>query len=297
MIENGYSSTPGNTIQESHLKDIKMKKSKILKKRHFQLTLNCEDSNNIEECKNKLLNKYKDLKKYLLSLKYNYLISCLEINKRGYYHIHIYIQFNNPHSLSIKKCQGAHIEYCRGSAEENKNYIEKDDDILDEIGTMRNYRGGSTIKDIILSSESDELLDYDMKYIKCINDIKTKSIDWIQPLYNTEKTIYSNTIDYSDEPPNNASIFYKDHPILNSNMVFIINNFDDILFIIDNFLNKFNIKYKTIYPADIKNIYLHFNKNPDDIEILFKTDNDIDNNSFIFDFITKYSKIPIKIDS
>lgn len=300
MTENGYSSTPGNTNQESRILNIKSKnsKKKISKKRHFQLTLNCEDSDNIEDCKNKLLNKYNDLKEYLLSLQYNYFISCLEINKRGYYHIHIYIQFETPRSLSIKKCQGAHIEFCRGTAEENYEYILKDGDVLDEFGKMRNYRGGSTIRDVMLSSEPDELLDYDIKYIKCINEVKTKSIDWIQPLYNTNKKLYIGL----SHAPNNASVFSREHPILNSNIVFIINNGDDAIFLSDNILCKLNTKYKTIYPADIRNIFIVFDKNLR-IPFYMINDDDEDENTnyddketihnYYINFIMNHSEITI----
>lgn len=301
MTENGYSSTPGNTNQESRILN-KNQKKKISKKRHFQLTLNCEDSDNIEDCKNKLLDKYNDLKEYLLSLQYNYFISCLEVNKKGYYHIHIYIQFETPRSLSIKKCQGAHIEFCRGSAEENYEYILKDGDVLDEFGKMRNYRGGSTIRDVILSSETDELLDYDIKYIKCINEVKTKSIDWIQPLYNTNKILYVGL----SHAPNNASIFNDKQPILNSNMVFILNHWADVICLVDNILCKLNIKYKTIYPADIKNIFIIINEYMDIPEYALSgfihdynknDDNNLDDVEFnkrvIVTFILSQSKITL----
>ena len=287
MTENGYSSTPGNTIQESH---IKSNKNKISKKRHFQLTLNCEDSDNIEDCKNILLDKYNKLKDYLLSLQYNYFISCLEINKKGYYHIHIYIQFNTPRQLSIKKCQGAHIEFCRGSADENKEYIIKDGNILDEIGNMRNYRGGSTIKDIMLSTDSDQLLDYDMKYINCINKIKNKSISWNQPLFNTEKNIYFNL----NKAPHNSSIYSKDNPIKNTNIVFIINNFEDLIFLCEKLLYDLNISYKEVYAADINNIYLRINKYYPP-NIIDKERDNFDYIQFTKDIIKNYSKISIKL--
>lgn len=158
------------------------------KKRCFQLTLNNETSENIEECRVKLLKDYNTLKSYLLSLKYNYFISCLEKNKKGFYHIHIFIQFTTPRRLSIKKCVGAHIEYCKGSVNDNIKYIKKDNVILDEIGKPNLIIGSSRIKDIINCSDTKELLKLDYKYVNCINKIKGN--DWYQPLLNREKNIY-----------------------------------------------------------------------------------------------------------
>lgn len=94
------------------------------KARSFQITLN-------------QIQFYNDIKDYLTNLKtFSYLISCKEYapttNKE---HIHIYIHFNHSIKLSIKKLKGAHLEKCKGTPEQNINYIIKDGNILDEIGT------------------------------------------------------------------------------------------------------------------------------------------------------------------
>jgi len=91
----------------------------------FQLTLN-------------EVEKYAALKEYISNIpSLRYMISCQEIApSTGHKHIHMYCQFHSPVCLSLKKCQNAHIEKCFGSPEQNKAYIEKDGDILDEIGEL-----------------------------------------------------------------------------------------------------------------------------------------------------------------
>ena len=132
--------------------------------RAFQLTLN-------------EVEKYNELKNYLMGLKaLRYFISCKEIAPTtGHPHIHIYTQFNVPTSLSLKKCQGAHIERCYGSPDDNKAYIEKDGDILDEWGDM-----GSNVNTQFPSIEevkkmTDEEMDKcPLQYYNQIQKIKTE---------------------------------------------------------------------------------------------------------------------------
>nr|BDF97691.1 replication-associated protein [Cressdnaviricota sp.] len=101
------------------------------KARRFQLTLNEVD-------------KYEKLKEYLTGLKsLSYLISCKEnAPTTGHEHIHIFICLSSPLKLSLKKCCGAHVEYCKGTIKQNINYIKKDGNILDEIGEIPRERGG-----------------------------------------------------------------------------------------------------------------------------------------------------------
>lgn len=117
------------------------------KGRHFQLTLNEPD-------------KYDTLKTYLTNLKTNnYFISCKETAPTtGHQHIHIYVQFTQYIALGITKLCGAHVEVCRGSPQQNVEYIKKDGEILDEIGTCR-VAGNPTIKEIkeMNMEEIDEL--------------------------------------------------------------------------------------------------------------------------------------------
>lgn len=91
--------------------------------RAFQLTLN-----NIET--------YNDIYNYLTNLKaFKYLISCKEkAPTTGHEHIHIYINFNQCIKLNQKKLKGAHIEKCKGTPQQNIEYIKKDGNILNEEG-------------------------------------------------------------------------------------------------------------------------------------------------------------------
>ena len=85
---------------------------------------------------------------YLKSLNPSYLVSAREkAPSTGHEHIHIYVQFPTSRALSIKKTLGAHIEKCKGSPQQNQQYVKKDGDIIDEIGELRRA-GGATIKEI-----------------------------------------------------------------------------------------------------------------------------------------------------
>ncbi|QIR82193.1 replication associated protein [Chicken virus mg4_280] len=118
--------TPGNT-----------------KSRSLQLTLNQVD-------------RYPELLENLKSYKsLRYLLSAREIApSTGHEHIHIYVMFDNPIKLSIKKTCGAHIEHCRGSPKQNIDYIRKDGDILDEIGEVP-HQGCRTIDELMEMSRGE----------------------------------------------------------------------------------------------------------------------------------------------
>ena len=76
----------------------------------------------------------------------------------GHIHMHAFAQFKTPHSLSMKKLLGAHVEKCYGSPEQNDAYIRKNGDIIAEEGEMRrNYNW--TIKGIkeMKKEEREEL--------------------------------------------------------------------------------------------------------------------------------------------
>ena len=134
------------------------------KARCFQLTLN-------------EVSKYEELRNYLMGLKtLRYYISCKEVApSTGHEHIHIYVQFTDPLSLSIKKTCGAHIERCYGTPEENKAYIEKDGDILDEWGELGSSVNTQfpTIKEVKKMSD-EEMEDLPLQYYNSIQKIKTE---------------------------------------------------------------------------------------------------------------------------
>ena len=116
---------------------------------HFQLTIN-ESS----------MPKYEDIRDYLIYTKNaSYLISCLEENKQGGLHIHIYVQFNIRTRLNVKKCHGAHIEMCKGDGVSNINYIKKMkmlyniQNTIEVYGTARNIAAKKFGNKIKLAAE------------------------------------------------------------------------------------------------------------------------------------------------
>lgn len=267
--------SPGNT-NTGPTTSIKSENPKESKKkiysRDFQLTLNNEKNGDIDACNYILMEKYNKLINYLQNLKYRYIISCKEINSKGFNHIHIYIQFDKARKLSIKKCQGAHIEICKGSAQENIDYIKKDGNILLESGSPKLLRK-TTIKDIINTTNYDDLLDLDIRYIKCINEVKNNSIQWNQPIYNTTKDIYfihkldndiisdCKCIKYSNQTfqglSKNILIDLTDHIDFDKDD----DTYDDVIHInIEALIQVLNKPIKCVnqiyYPADIKKIVI-----------------------------------------
>lgn len=113
-----------------------MKSGQTKSGKAFQLTLN-------------QVEYFDELCAYLLGLKtLNYMIACKEnAPTTGHVHIHVYAQFMDSVKLSIKKLCGAHVEKCRGSAQQNIAYIKKDGDVIFEHGKAR-LKGGYTIKEV-----------------------------------------------------------------------------------------------------------------------------------------------------
>lgn len=108
----------------------------------FQLTINEE-------------NVVGDVLQYLRSLKPNYMIGCKEkAPTTGHVHFHIYVQFQRSKRLSIKKLKGAHVEACRGSPQQNIEYIKKDGNIIVEEGEAKK-KGGRTIEDVKKMSDEE----------------------------------------------------------------------------------------------------------------------------------------------
>lgn len=144
------------------------------KARRFQLTLNEVD-------------KYEELTNYLTNLKsMTYMISCQEkAPTTGHEHIHIFVCFKTPIKLSLKKCCGAHIEFCKGSVQQNIDYISKDGNILDTIGEPPKERGGNhTVGELKKIKDPEDINWNEYKIWKAIqedqnNDINLK--DWYKP--------------------------------------------------------------------------------------------------------------------
>lgn len=248
--------------------------------RFFQLTLNNEKNGDIEACNSILMQKYIKIVKYLKNRKQlKYFISCKETNKKGFNHIHIYCQFEKYTKLSIKKLEGAHIEICRGSVQDNIDYIKKDGFIIEEYGDKLLNYNKLTIKEVLECKNNEELLNSDIRFIKCINEVKNNSITWIQPPLNTTKEIYF-VNSYDKNLMKNAKFIVYDTNTRQfsglSNQIIInlssyinpdtlnqdddeFDEFDFINFNIPSLLYEFNIplncKYQIFYPADIKKIY------------------------------------------
>ena len=132
---------------------------KKINARNIQLTLN-------------EIEKWTDLRLYLQNFKnLNYIIACEEIApSTGHHHIHCYCQFKKCTTLAISKLQGAHIELCRGSAQQNINYIKKDGNIIFEDGEPIK-KGQKTIEEIknMTKEERDQLPAQLYKIVEKIN--------------------------------------------------------------------------------------------------------------------------------
>jgi hypothetical protein len=118
---------------------------KKFRNKHFQLTLN-------------QIEYYEQLRDYLTSLSnFRYLISCKERSPTtNHEHIHIYVQFLRTINLSSNKCYNSHIESCNGTPLQNRDYIKKDGNILDEIGVFDSLLSLRPTIDEIMKLEKSE---------------------------------------------------------------------------------------------------------------------------------------------
>ena len=103
-----------------------MEKEKALKSKAFLFTLFH-------------INEWGPILEYLRSLKgRNYMIASREFApKTGAEHYHIYVQFEFTVTLSRKKLLSMHIDICRGTPQQNIDYVKKEGDILLEEGEPR----------------------------------------------------------------------------------------------------------------------------------------------------------------
>ncbi len=117
-----------------------------LRSRSFQFTIN-------------EIEKYKELIEIIKNLKScDYYISCLEeAPTTGHKHIHLYTHFTNAYKINKKILDlGVHIEICKGSPQQNIDYIEKDGNILDEFG-KRPKQGMRTVGELKKITNPDDL--------------------------------------------------------------------------------------------------------------------------------------------
>lgn len=104
--------------------------------------------------------KFEDLKKYVLALRHlRYAIAGLEVApSTGHQHIHIFLQFVISTRLSLNGIQHAHVDKCRGTPVQNKNYVSKDGNIIWEYGEMKG-KGFLSIEEVktLTQRERDKL--------------------------------------------------------------------------------------------------------------------------------------------
>ena len=134
-----------------------------MSKRAYQLTLNESQ-------------RFESLKEYLLSRNYNYIIAGKEkAPTTGHEHIHVYIQLKTPSKLSIKKLEGAHIEACKGSPEQNIKYIKKEGaEIIFEIGEPKLKKNSTSFPTIAEVKEmtKEERSNLPLQYFNAVKEIE-----------------------------------------------------------------------------------------------------------------------------
>ena len=105
---------------------------------------------------------FDELKEYLTHFElFNYGIATLEkAPSTGHEHIHVYCQYKDKVKLNKTKTCNARIDKCKGSAQQNINYIkkvkepEKRGTIIWEQGTPK-FKGGLSIKEVKEMSAKD----------------------------------------------------------------------------------------------------------------------------------------------
>ena len=137
-----------------------------MSKRSYQLTLN--EIERFESLRENL-SKYKNI---------NYILAAKEkAPTTGHEHIHVYIQFTKPSTLNRKKLEGAHIEHCFGSPEQNINYIKKPGAVViceeGEARLKKNATSFPTIKEV-KEMDKEERAELPLMYFKAINQINTQ---------------------------------------------------------------------------------------------------------------------------
>ena len=149
------------------MKDPKVAKTQTKVAKAFQLTLN--------EVEN-----FGEVRDYLLSLAYRYILAGKEkAPTTGHEHIHIYVQFQGARRLSLKKLKGSHVEACKGSAQQNIDYIRKEDtEIIYEKGEPA-LKGGYTIAEVKKMSK-DEREHLPLVYANIVSKINNEESKMIK---------------------------------------------------------------------------------------------------------------------
>lgn len=162
-IANVEEVVPGNTIQERQ----------TCNGRNFILTVN-----------EKSIEHYDEIRDYLTNLKGTNYYLCAEHIGQENKHYHIYVQFENPKRLCIKKLYGCHVEKSYGSAQQNIKYVLAQDEkhiklnitseTIDEIGEPKLKGGCYSIKDIEEMTDDEIKLSVPLALTKIAEHIKSK---------------------------------------------------------------------------------------------------------------------------
>lgn len=162
-----------------------METKKSYNLRNVQLTLNEVDN-------------WDELRDYIKGKpQFQYGIATLEkAPTTGHEHIHFYVQFRKATELTVSKLAGAHVEPCRGSAQQNIEYIrktkepEKAGKIIFEEGEPK-FKGGVSIKDVKAMAPQDReqlpLVYYNI--VNKINQEEAKDIK-VDEFHKEVKVIY-----------------------------------------------------------------------------------------------------------
>lgn len=141
---------------------------------------------------------WEETRDYITGLKaFQYGIATLEkAPTTGHKHIHFYAQFNKPQELSKAKLQTVRIDKCRGSAQQNIDYIkktkepEKRGEIIFEKGTPK-HKGGPTIKELreMPKEDREELPGCYINIVNKLNAEEAKDIP-IDDMHKDVKVFY-----------------------------------------------------------------------------------------------------------
>lgn len=99
--------------------------------------------------------RFDKLKEYISSSKhFQYAIAGREIAPTtGHKHIHVFVQYSRSTKLSIAKLEGAHVDKCYGTPQQNKKYVEKGEVIWEE-GDIKK-KGFPTIDEVRKMTKED----------------------------------------------------------------------------------------------------------------------------------------------
>ena len=144
------------------------------KGRNFLFTLNEVD-------------EWDELRKYITEKgNFQYGIASLEkAPTTGHKHIHFYAQFKKPTEIYQSKCAGARIDKCKGSAQQNIEYVkktkepEKRGEIIFEQGEPL-MKGGVSIKEVKAMAPQDRE-SLPLVYYNIVNKINAEEAKQLNP--------------------------------------------------------------------------------------------------------------------